>query len=277
LVSTGRGPTARACAALLALFAGCGIAHASTASPGEAAAAGVAPEPERVVMYVARRSWHIDVGFAVRDLDPSLAFIARRFPQAKYLFFGFGDRHYLLSKKKGAATLAGALFPGPGVILVTAIANSPVQAFGGPHLIELALPLPQAAAAQRFVRHALAGNEGDIAALAEGPYEGSAYYAALARYSGLHTCNTWAAEALKSAGFEVRTHLVLFAGQTWREARKIKARSAQRPAPLEGVLAPGSHDINRRAAEHRSGIRPSWSSPAGPPPWFSAEEAGSSC
>jgi Protein of unknown function (DUF2459) len=230
-------------------------------------------------MYLARRSWHIDVGFAVRDLDPSLAFIARRFPQAKYLFFGFGDRHYLLSKGKGPFTLAGALFPGPGLILVTALENSPAQAFGGPHVLEFDLPSPQAAAAQNFVRGALAGGEGDIAPLAAGPYEGSVYYAAVARYSALHTCNTWAAEALSSAGFEVHTHLVLFAGQAWREAGKIKSkmRPPRRAAPREGVLAPGSNEVNRRAAERRSGTRPSSSSPAGPPPWSFAAEAGSSC
>jgi hypothetical protein len=246
----------RVCAALLgvALFAAGGLAPpAAAATPADAT-----PAPEQVVMYLARRSWHIDVGFAVRDLDPSLAFIARRFPQAKYLFFGFGDRHYLLSKGKGTATLAGALFPGPGLILVTAIENSPSQAFGGPHVLEFALSDPQAAAAQRFVRRALAG-EGitDIAPVAEGPYEGSVYYSAVARYSALHTCNTWAAEALKSAGFKVHTHFVLFAAQTWNQARKI--------------------DLNRKAADCRSGTRPSSPSPAGPPPWSSAEEAGSSC
>jgi hypothetical protein len=254
----GHAPAALACAALLGvtLFGACGCARAAAAAP----TAAVPPEPEQVVMYLARRSWHIDVGFAVRDLDPSLAFVARRFPQAKYVFFGFGDRHYLLSKSKGTSALAGALFPGPGLILVTAIKNTPAQAFGGPHVLEFALPAAQAAAAQGFVRRALAGGAGDIAPVAEGPYEGSVYYSAVARYSALHTCNTWAAEALQSAGFKVHTHLVLFASQTWNQARKIKTRP-----------------LNRRAADCRSGTRPSSSSLAGPPPWSSAEEAGWSC
>jgi Protein of unknown function (DUF2459) len=260
---TGHGPAALACAALLgvALFAASGCARAAPAA--------AAPEPDQVVMYLARRSWHIDVGFAVRDLGPSLAFVARRFPQAAYLFFGFGDRHYLLSKRKGTSALAGALFPGPGLILVTAIENTPAQAFGAPHVLEFALPAAQAAAAQGFVRRALAGGAGDIAPLAEGPYEGSAYYSAVARYSALHTCNTWAAEALQSAGFKVHTHLVLFAAQTWNQARRIKTRPPPRSTALEGV--------NRRAADCRSGTRPSSSSLAGPPLWSSAEEAGSSC
>ena len=247
-----------------------------------------APQPEQIVMYLARRHWHIDVGFAARDLGPSLAFIARRFPQAKYLFFGFGDRHYLLSRGKGTSTLAGALFPGPGLILVTSVENSPAQAFGDAHVLEFALSVPRAAAAQRFVRGALATGDAsvaealaDIPSAAEGPYEGSAYYNAVGRYSALHTCNTWAAEALKSAGFKVRTHLVVFAGQTWRQASKVNARTLhEAPAPssaLQGVLAPENVFLNRRAGDCRFGTRPSSSSPAGPPQWFSAGEADSSC
>jgi Protein of unknown function (DUF2459) len=271
---TGHGPAVRVCAALLgvALFAAGGYTGAAAATP----AADPAPEHGQIVMYLARRSWHIDVGFAVRDLGPSLAFMARRFPSAQYLFFGFGDRHYLLSKGKGTSTLAGALFPGPGLILVTAIENSPAQAFGEPHVLEFALPPAQAAAAQRFVRNALVGGE-DIPPVAEGPYEGSVYYSAVARYSALHTCNTWAAEALKSAGFKVHTRLVLFAGQTWRQARKIGTRPLPRSTAPEGVLAPESINFNRRAADRRFGTRPSWSSLVGPPRWSSAEEAGSSC
>jgi hypothetical protein len=224
------------------------------------------PESEHAVMYLARRRWHIDVGFAVRDLHPSLAFIARHFPQAKYLFFGFGDRHYLLSKRKGTSALVGALFPGPGLVLVTAIENSPSQAFGGAHVLEFSLSAPQAGAAQRFVLRTLAGGENatgesidippvDIPPVADGPYEGSAFYDAVARYSALHTCNTWAAETMKSAGLEVHTHLVLFAGQTWHQARKISASAHAHP--------PVNINLSRRAAGCRSGKRPSSLIPVG--------------
>jgi hypothetical protein len=256
---------------------------AAAPSDGACAAGSIAAAPlatatpEPIVMYLTRRSWHMDMGFAVRDLGPSLAFVARRFPQSKYVFFGFGDRHYLLSKGRGTSSLAGALFPGPGLILVTALENSPSQAFGGPNVLEFALSAPQAEAVQRFVRHALAGGEGDILPVAEGPYEGSVYYSAVARYSALHTCNTWAAEALQSAGFKVHTRLVLFAAQTWNQARKINRQAVPRSTSLEGVLAPGSIDFNRRAADCRSGTRPWSSNPAGPPPWSFAGEAGSNC
>jgi hypothetical protein len=177
----------------------------------------------------------------VRDLGPSLAFTARRFPRARYLFFGFGDRHYLLSKRKGSSTLSGALIPGPGIILVTAIENSPAQAFGASHVLEFALSAAEMGSAQNFVRRSLAAEKEatDPPSLADGPYEGSLYYSAVPRYSAQYTCNTWAAEALKSAGLSVRTRLVLFAGQLWNQARKIAAPVRAASSVPEGVLAPG--------------------------------------
>jgi hypothetical protein len=283
-----RAAPARACTALwvVALFAASGMPDLAVAAPLDTAGA-----PRQVVMYLARRSWHIDVGFAVADLSPSLAIIARRFPRAKYLFFGFGDRHYLLSKGKGTATLAGALFPGPGLILVTSIENSPAQAFGDSHVLEFVLSAPQAGDAQRFVQRSLAaaasgdGREDtdpgevvrDFSSVAEGPYEGSVYYEAVARYSALHTCNTWAAEALQSAGLDVRPRLAVFAGQTWARARKAQQRAQAHSDAPEGVLAPRALNLNRREAGRRSG-RPLWSSsPAAPRQWSSVGEAGSSC
>jgi Protein of unknown function (DUF2459) len=249
---SGQGLGLRAGAVLLAaaLLGACGAVAASAAAlsdsgprgadtPGEAQVAASLP----IVMYLARRHWHIDVGFSVRELDPSLAVIARRFPRAKYLFFGFGDRHYLLSKRKGSSTLSGALVPGPGIILVTALENSPAQAFGAAHVLEFDLSAAAMAAAQSFVRRTLSGERGaaELTPVADGPYEGSLYYGAEPRYSALHTCNTWAAETLNSAGLPVRTRLVLLAGQLWRQARKLAARdtASSRLTLLEGVLAPG--------------------------------------
>lgn len=254
----------RACAAILVVaFLACGsLTPAAAAPPGAATAPSDAAAAGRpaVVLYLARRSWHIDVGFAVRDLGPSLAFIARRFPRAQFLFFGFGDRHYLLSGGKGTSTLSGALFPGPGVILVTALEGPPGRAFGNPHVLEFAVSETQAHAAQSFIRSSLSSGGGagardasggartdeartdetftDIVPLAKGPYEGSLYYAAAVAYSALHTCNTWAAEALAAAGLEIRPRHVLFASQLWRRARRILRHPAGSPE-REGVLAPG--------------------------------------
>jgi hypothetical protein len=202
-------------AALLALILGCLAACAQPALPAHPAAGAAAAGS--VFILVARRKWHIDVGFASADLDPSLAPVARRFPGASYLFFGFGDRHYLLAKKQGTPDMLGALWPGAALVLVTAIENTPSQAFGASHVMRLRVTAAQARAAQAFIRHSLGGTE----PYAAGPYASSLYFAATERYSALHTCNTWAAEALRAGGLPVRSGLVVFAGQLWRQLQRL--------------------------------------------------------
>ena len=55
-----------------------------------------------------------------------------------------------------------------------------------------------------------------------GPYDDSVYFLATHKYSALHTCNTWGAEALRAAGFRMHTAGVIFAGQLWIQARRLK-------------------------------------------------------
>ncbi len=90
-----------------------------------------------VTVYVARRNWHMDVGFAAADLDPSLAPVTTQFATARYLFFGFGDRHYLMTRNKNAPLVLRALWPGPALVLVTALENTPAQAFGPSQVIRI--------------------------------------------------------------------------------------------------------------------------------------------
>lgn len=193
-------------------------------------------------VYVARRRWHIDVGFSAEDVRGPLVGVLGQFPGARYAFFGFGDRHYLLSKDHEASALLAALWPGPGLILLTAIEGKPSQAFGAEEVIELQLTPDESRAIQAFIWHSLSRQPGEaVAPYAPGPYPGSTYFAALPRYSGLHTCITWAAEALRAGGLPVRTRLTLVAGQLWRQILKLRAASAiTRALPGNGSRAVAS-------------------------------------
>ncbi len=184
-----------------------------------------------ITIYLARRKWHVDVGFAAADLDPSLMPLQAQFRTAKYLFFGFGDRHYLLTKNKTAPAMSSALWPGPALVLVTAIENSPALAFGESQVLTIQLQPAQARALQTFIRDSIPNST--LFPTAPGPYEGSAYYSAAQQYSALHTCNTWAAEALQAAGWPIHAQGVIFAGQLWRQA----ARPAKSAASAVGMVA----------------------------------------
>ncbi|HEY6457972.1 MAG TPA: DUF2459 domain-containing protein [Steroidobacteraceae bacterium] len=182
-----------------------------------------------VAVYIARRKWHIDVGFAAADLEPALVPVRAEFASAKYLFFGFGDRRYLLTKSKTPPLLLRALWPGPALLLVTAIKDSPDFAFGPSQVIRLELSADQAHALQSFIRTSIPGSH--PSPLAPGPYPDSAYYPASQPYSALHTCNTWAAEALRAGGQHIRSTGVIFAGQLWHQLTRLRAQ-------LQGGLVP---------------------------------------
>jgi hypothetical protein len=181
-----------------------------------------------VRLYVARRGWHIDIGFAVTDLTPPLRALSGNFPDGvRYLMFGFGDARYLMAKTHHGPQLLEALWPGPGLLLVTALKASPAAAFGSAEVIELPLGAPSLQAAQAFVWRSLSERARTAGPIGPGPYEGSAFFDSSARYSALHTCNTWAAEVIRAAGWPVHHVGVVFAAQLWASLQRL-TRAARR-------------------------------------------------
>jgi hypothetical protein len=253
---------------------------ASSPSVAQPAVAPPAETDGTTIVYVARRGWHIDIGLARADLPPPLDSIAKDLPEARYVFFGFGDKHYLLAKNHSPPVLLSALWPGAGIMLVTGLANSPEEGFGASHVVRLTLRPEQARTLRAFLWNSFETPGGTASVYRAGPYEGSLYYLATARYSAFHTCNTWAAQALRTAGLGVGSKGVVFAGQLWSQvlrlertqARAAKSSQLSPRASLLFAFAPFGaaqpRQINRKAAANRPGRPPSSSSSWAPPQWF---------
>jgi hypothetical protein len=198
------------------------LLQACSSIPQRPADAVAARADSRTIIYVARRGWHIDIGFSTADIETPLASVGGQFTAPKYLFFGFGDRHYLMAKNKDFPGMLGALWPGDGVVLVTALGAAPEEAFGSGEVIRLQVGTAEARSAQAFVWESLLHENGAARLDGKGPYEGSLYLAAVPKYSALHTCNTWVAEALRAAGLPVHSRGVVFASQLWWQTRRIE-------------------------------------------------------
>jgi hypothetical protein len=190
------------------------------------------------IIYVVRRGWHIDVGVAAADLMPPLSSLRATFPSARYLIFGFGDRHYLLSRGKSFPSTLVALWPGAALVLVTGLTAPPASAFGGNNIIELSVTAAQMRALQAFLWRTLVTDNDVSRPYAQGPYAGSLYFAATARYSALHTCNTWVAEGLQAAQLPIRSRGVVFAGSLWRQVRHLPNVNAAAMAGFGHPVAP---------------------------------------
>ncbi len=183
-------------------------------------------------------------------------------PGAHYLFFGFGDRQYLLAKNHHAPVLLAALWPGRGMLLVTGLTAPPQEAFGAAHVAALAVTPQQLQAAQAFIRQSLDQKSG-VKASARGPYDGSLYFAAAAKYSAFHTCNTWAAEVLESAALPIHSGGVLFAGQLWTQVRRAE-REQTAPTTLPSARREA---LSYPTGQLQGGFEPSWQMTVVPEFW----------
>jgi hypothetical protein len=201
--------------ALVLLEAACSALSVRPTTPG-------LPRPRPV--WVIDRGWHTEIGLAADELNGPLDVLRERFPGARVLSFGFGDRHYLDARNPGSGDTLLAMLPGAGAMLVTGLAASPNAAFGASNVVELHLSDAGAERAATYVWNSFARlPSGAANELGDGPYPGSLFYAARITYSLVHTCNTWVADVLAVGGADVSADGVLLAGQVMARARAAAA------------------------------------------------------
>jgi len=248
------------------------------------------PAPQdSAVIYLARRGWHVDIGFAAADLKSPLKSLLDEFPGAQYLFFGFGDRRYLLAKNRNAPVLLAALWPGRGMILATGLTSPPSAAFGAAHVVTLAVAARQASDAQDFVwysmdKQAESGQQGEsgqqtrsgqqtgsgqqgesgqqtanrrVKSYGPGPYEGSLFFTATPNYSAFHTCNTWVAESLAVAALPIHSAGVIFAGQLWTQVRRLEKKQSAIARPMTNHPRASLQGMVQRPDHGQGGLLPS--------------------
>jgi hypothetical protein len=115
-------------------------------------------------------------------------------------------------------------------MLATGLANTAQAAFGAANVIELHVNAAQALQAQQFVWQSLVTERSESTDRAipapplPGPYPDSLYYPATQRYSAVHTCNTWAAQALRATGLPIQSFGVALAGQLWAQLRRLDGK-----------------------------------------------------
>lgn len=98
---------------------------------------GEVPAPGPDVVYAIDRGWHTDIGLPIDEISVRLASLQQRFPGARFLTFGFGERQYLLSRQVTLGETLSALLPSQSALLVTGLVATPEAAFGPQHVVAL--------------------------------------------------------------------------------------------------------------------------------------------
>lgn len=219
---------ARWCVLLLLVLAACSANH-----PGPDPGSHQGPATETI--HVVIREWHTDIGLPADVVRGRLSPLRETFPGADWFVFGIGERRFIVNPDAGVLDMLTALFPSPSAMLVTGLRQPPAAAFAASGEV-ITLRVTQAGLARLVafiaasfeynapasVHDVLAGEDNAPAGpllLSQGPYPGSLFYYATPTYSGLYTCNTWTADALRSAGIPIRPSITLFASDVARQIR----------------------------------------------------------
>ncbi len=204
------------CGLLLALLAAC-----APTPPHLAEAPAAAPH----VVYALVMDWHTELSLPAAGITGDLARLRALYPQAQYFTFGFGERLFYQKPDATWADALRAILPGPGTVLMTALAGPPPRMYPGAEMVALHLTQAELDRLADYMWETLEkGADGRLVRLGDGKFPGYVFYGASTGYSGLYTCNTWTIQALDAAGLEAGAPGVLFAGQAMDRIRAVAAR-----------------------------------------------------
>lgn len=190
--------------------------------------------PGTDVVYVLDHGWHTDIGIPAHELSGPAAVFRTIFPGAISVVFSFGKRTFITAPVDDWGEYLLGPVPGPSAILVTGLNVMPDAAYGGAPFVILHLPDGGARALSEFLWREIGKDRAGRARLIDrAPFLGGLFYAATRTYTLAHTCNTWAADALRAAGTPVSPDGVVFASQVMARVRQ----AAQCRVPS---LTPGS-------------------------------------
>jgi hypothetical protein len=180
------------------------------------------PAADGNIAYVVSQSWHVDIGLPADRLEGPLAIYREIFPGAKVVMFGYGKRTFMTAPPDTISEYLIGPLPGPAVIFITGLKVLPADAYSGAGTIELALPPDGARKISDFIWDDLSKDTaGKPRLVAKGDV--GLFYAANSGYNLLHTCNTWAVDALAAAGLPVSSSGVVFSGQAMGRAGNAAA------------------------------------------------------
>lgn len=178
-------------------------------------------------VFVVHNNWHAALVVRKADLRQGLVPEKDHFPEAEYLEISWGDRDYFPATEESVGLALRAAFWSRGSVLHVVGPKGGVRDyFTDGEIIEIAISREAFERLSEFVSGSF--SRADPASPAQSqpglvPY--SRFYPAAGRFSILRTCNTWTAEALKSAGLDIRPGFVITAAGLARQVRPYRVQN----------------------------------------------------
>lgn len=173
---------------------------------------------DRVVVFVTGHGWHTGLVVPAHDLQARFPALKKRFGDAPYIEFGWGDLDFYQAEEVTAGVaLKAILWPTAAVMHAVAVPTDIRAYFPGSEIQRLCLSQRNYASLIDFIAGSFRPNgKGDVVILGNGLYGDSSFFGATGAYSVFNTCNTWTAKGLKSAGLAIEPATKATAGSVMR-------------------------------------------------------------
>ena len=181
-------------------------------------------------IYLIKQRWHTAIVFHTEDIDttilPEVKYFSQRdgFPKgAELIDIGWGDEAFYQHTDFDWDLAYHALFyPTPSTLRVEGIFISMLEYFNISEIVvELKINIEQLRILQTYISDTVCREEKSEHKILSTQYLSRVYFfKAKENYHLFNTCNTWIANGLKKAGFEIEDNIIL-TEQLFNEAAKI--------------------------------------------------------
>ena len=181
------------------------------------------PQPGSEVnrIYVVRQGWHAGIALRREDIPPAIWPQIRDFPDVEYLEVSWGDADYYPAPDPTLGMLLkAALVPTRSVLHVHGFEGPVEEYFPVSDIVEIALSEAGFEQLCRFIAQTYAITDKGADGVKEGLYLNSRFYPARPTFHIFRTCNTWVAQALRTAGCPITPFYALTAGNViWQVSK----------------------------------------------------------
>jgi len=177
-----------------------------------------------VKLYIVNHGWHTGIITPAREILQHIPLLNRRFKDAPYLEFGWGDQgFYQADEITSSLILQAILWPTKSVVHVVALRDEVNSYFSNVRSVTVSQK-GFLALTTFLVGSFEKDSSGNIQSLSKGIYGDSQFYRGSGSYHAFNTCNTWTAKGLKSAGFDISPSLKLSAQSIMNYLEKYELR-----------------------------------------------------
>jgi uncharacterized protein (TIGR02117 family) len=180
-------------------------------------AAGTAVKP----VYVINHGWHTGIAVRRADIPEGVWPEHRDMPASQYLEVGWGNRDFYVAPEGTLwRALKAAFWPTPSVLHIVGFDGPVERFFRQREIVEVLVSASGLRQLAAFIENAYAKHDsGTPIVVGPGHYANSRFYVGREKYSLLKTCNTWAAQALQSAGLPITPLYAITAANVMDRAR----------------------------------------------------------